>query len=198
MSDRRDFLKTLGAAALVAGAGRPAQAAESMARRFGAAPGASYTDPLVEELANEALNAAKGAGASYADVRFGRYRRQAVNTRERQVTGVSDSESYGIGIRALVNGAWGFASTSEVSRDAVRKTAQEAVRTARAAKRAQRRPVVLAPVTPAKGTWRTPVTTDPVDVPIEEKVALLLAANEAALKVKSVRFASSGGAALRE
>jgi TldD protein len=198
MSDRRDFLKSLGAAALVAGAGRPANAAEAIARRFGAAPGASSTDALVQELATEALDAAKAAGASYADVRFGRYRRQSINTRERQVTGVSDSESYGVGIRALVNGAWGFASTSEVSRDAVRKTAQEAVRTARAAKRAQRRPVVLAPVTPVKGTWRTPVTTDPVDVPIEDKVALLLAANEAALKVKNVRFASSGVAALRE
>jgi TldD protein len=49
-----------------------------------------------------------------------------------------------------------------------------------------------------KGTWRTPVTRDPVDVPIEEKVALLLAANAAAMKVPKVRFATSGMQTLRE
>ncbi|AHG88741.1 peptidase U62 modulator of DNA gyrase [Gemmatirosa kalamazoonensis] len=190
MTDRRDFLKTLGAAALTAG----------VAPRLLAEPPrtAPYTDPAVEELALYALQAAKDAGASYADVRFGRYRRQSVSTRERQVTGVSDSESFGCGIRTLVDGAWGFASTADVSKESLRKTAAESVTTARAAKRVQRRPVVLAPVTPAKGAWKTPVKVDPIDVPIEDKVALLLAANEAALKVKGVRFASTSVSALRE
>ncbi|MBA3340886.1 MAG: hypothetical protein H0T48_03540 [Gemmatimonadaceae bacterium] len=55
----------------------------------------STSDPFVNDLALEALNAAKSAGASYADVRVGRYRRQSIGTRERQITGVSDSESYG-------------------------------------------------------------------------------------------------------
>ena len=49
-----------------------------------------------------------------------------------------------------------------------------------------------------KGTWKTPITRDPLDVPIEEKVALLLAANEAALKVPKVRFVNSGLQLLRE
>jgi TldD protein len=62
----------------------------------------------------------------------------------------------------------------------------------------RRRPVELAPVAAVKGAWRTPVTTDPMDVPIEDKVALLLATNEAALKVKGVRFASTSVSALRE
>jgi TldD protein len=196
MTDRRDFLKTLGAAAIAAGVLPPAEAA---AQRFArAASYASGTDPLVEELAMEALQAARDAGASYADVRFGRYRRQFVSTRERQVTGVSDNESYGVGIRALVNGAWGFAGTQQVTKDAIRATAREAVATARAAKRAQRRPVVLAPVQPVRGSWTTPIRTDPVEVAIEDKVALLIAANEAALKVPNVRFANSSIAALRE
>ena len=191
MADRRDFLKAAGTAA-AAVAILPANAS-ALGRRLqlGAAP-----DP--ETLALAAIDAARAAGAQYADARVGRYRRQSVNTRERQVTNVSDSESFGIGIRALVNGAWGFAATNELTVDAVARTAAEAVRTARAAKRAQRRPVELAPVTPVKGTWRTPVKLDPMDVAIEDKVALLLAANEAALKVANVRFASSGVASLRE
>ena len=194
MTHRREFLKTLGTAAVAAGVARPLEAAAQIAAR----PILRSTEPDIQALAMEALQAARDAGASYADVRFGRFRRQSIRTREQQVTGVDDTESYGVGIRTLVNGAWGFAATNTLASDAVRKTAAESARTARAAKRAQRRPVVLAPVTPVKGTWRTPVRLDPIDVPLEEKVGLLLAANAAALKVKGVRFASSGVSILRE
>ena len=54
---------------------RAAAECSALPRRRCAAPAA---DPLALELANEALNAARGAGASYADVRIGRYRRQIV------------------------------------------------------------------------------------------------------------------------
>ncbi|HYD51843.1 MAG TPA: TldD/PmbA family protein [Gemmatimonadaceae bacterium] len=194
MPHRRDFLRTVGAATAAAAVARPAEAAERLAKRF-ALPSA---EPDLEALAAAALDAARAAGASYADVRFGRYRRQTVGTRERQVTGVNDSESFGVGVRALVDGAWGFASTNKVARDDVARVAQEAARTARAARRAQKRPVVLAPVQGVKGSWTTPIKTDPLQVPIEEKVALLLAANEAALRVKGVRFANASVASLRE
>jgi TldD protein len=194
MTTRRDFLKAAAAASAaaataVAGLGSSARAATLRA---------PASDTFVDDLALEALNAARSAGASYADARIGRYRSQFVSTRERQVTGVNDSESYGVGVRALVGGSWGFAATREMTRDGVQQAAREAVRLARAARSVQRRPVELSPVTPVKGTWRTPITRDPVDVPIEEKVALLLAANEAALKVPKVRFVNSGMALLRE
>jgi TldD protein len=198
MTTRRDFLKT-GAAAAAATLAGPhlLSATEAFADRsmLLAAPGA---DAFALDLAAEALNAAKDAGASYADVRVGRYRRQSVNTRERRITGVADSESYGIGVRALVNGSWGFAATSNMTKDGVVKAAREAARIARAAKAVQKRPVELAAAPAVKGTWMTPITRDPIDVPIEEKVALLFAANEAALKVPGVRFVTSGLQLLRE
>ncbi|MEP6691987.1 MAG: TldD/PmbA family protein [Gemmatimonadaceae bacterium] len=191
-TNRRDFIKTAGAAAALIGA-------ESLlARPSFARITAGGGDASVDDLAMEALNAAKDAGASYADVRIGRYRRQFVGTRERQVTGVSDAESYGIGVRALVGGSWGFAATSTMTKEGVQLVAREAAKIARAARSVQKRPVELAPVLAVKGTWRTPITRDPVDVPIEEKVALLLAANEAALKVPKVRFVNSGLSLLRE
>src|SRR5688572_11715696 len=191
-TNRRDFVKASAALAAITGA-----------RAAFGQPAAGYlpnppSDTAVDDLALEALNAAQAAGASYADARIGRYRRQFVATRERQVTGVNDSESYGIGVRALVQGSWGFASTSTMTKDGITKAAQEAVRLAKAARTAQRRPVVLAPVAAVKGTWKTPITRDPLDVPIEDKVALLLAANEAALKVPKVRFVNSGLQLLRE
>jgi TldD protein len=132
-----------------------------------------------------ALDAARSAGASYADVRISRNRNQSVFTRERRVQGVTDNETFGFGVRVLVNGAWGFAASRDLSRDEVVTVAQQAVAQARANRSALVRPVELAPVRPtATGTWRGPwIETDPFDVPIEDKVALLLEANEAALKV---------------
>jgi TldD protein len=152
----------------------------------------------VIELANEALNVARSSGASYADVRVGRYRRQIIQTRERQVAGVTDEESYGLGIRTLVAGCWGFAATSTMTRPGVQNAAREAITLSRAARTVQRRPVELAPVKAVTGTWMTPVQRDPIDVPLEEKVALLLRSNEAALKLKNVRFVTSALQLLRE
>jgi TldD protein len=159
-----------------------------------AAPG----EPFFDDLALEALNVARAAGASYADARIGRYRRQTIATRERQVSGISDDESFGVGVRALVNGAWGFSATNELTREGVQKAAREAARVAKAARAAQRRPVVLAPVQPVTGTWMTPIVRDPIDVPLADKVALLMATNEAALKVGKIRFVTSGLQLLRE
>ena len=197
---RRDFLKTGAAAAAVLATPRVLSAAESQGLLTSPTPliTAPTAEPYVIELAAEALGAAKDAGASYVDVRIGRYRRQSVNTRERQITGVSDTESYGLGARALVNGSWGFAATSAMTKEGVVKAAREAARIAKAAKAAQKRPVELATTPPVKGTWMTPVKRDPVEVPIEEKVALLFAANEAALKVPGVRFVTSRMQLLRE
>jgi TldD protein len=194
--NRRDFLRTTAAAAAVAG-GRAVTGAP-IAPAFAATTAAPRAEAFVEELALEALNAARDAGASYADARVGRYRRQGINTRERQVTNVSDSESYGLGVRTLVGGSWGFAATSSMTKEGVVAAAREAARLARAARSVQKRAVELAPVAPVKGTWKTPITRDPLDVPIEDKVALLLAANEAALKVPKVRFVNSGLQLLRE
>ena len=66
-------------------------------------------------LADVALNAAKGLGASYADARIGRYLNQYVFTREDKVQNVVNTESFGIGIRVIANGTWGFASTNDVT-----------------------------------------------------------------------------------
>ncbi|HEY4307333.1 MAG TPA: TldD/PmbA family protein [Gemmatimonadaceae bacterium] len=195
-TNRRDFLKTgaVAAAATIAGPSLLHAATLSPPRLIEA----PSTEPFVAELAAEALSAAKDAGASYADVRIGRYRRQTINTRERQITGVSDSESYGLGIRTIVNGAWGFAATNTMTKEGVVKAAREAARLSRAAKSVQKRPIELAPSPVVKGTWMTPVTRDPLEVPIEEKVALLFATNEAALKVPGIRFVNSGLQLLRE
>ncbi len=189
-ANRRDFLKTGAAAALVVAVPRLAVASPQLPSR--------WAEPLADDLMADALAAARDAGATYADVRIGRYRSQNINTRERQITGVSDGESYGMGVRTLVNGAWGFAATSVLTTEGVVKAARESARLSRAASGAQKRPVELAPAPVVTGTWQTPITQDPLEVAIEDKVAMLFAANEAALKVNGIRFVTSGLQLLRE
>ncbi len=146
-----------------------------------------------------ALDTARSAGAQYADVRFSRNRSQNLFTRERRVQGISENDTFGFGVRTLVDGSWGFSASSEVTRDEVMRTARQAVAQARANRAGQLAPVVLAPASPTPdGTWRSPARVDPFDVAVEDKIALLLAANEAALGVKGARFASSSMFFLRE
>ena len=193
--NRRDFLVGTSAAAAAAALGVPRGASALLPTGPLPAPG----DPAIRALAMRALDAAKSDGAQYADVRIAQNRSQFVATRERRVQGLADSETFGAGVRALVGGAWGFAATSDLSPDGVAAAARQAVAQAKANRAAQVRPHQLAPVQPtASGEWKSPIKVDPFDVPVADKVALLIAANEAAMKVKGVRFVNSGMNFLRE
>ncbi|MDQ2930688.1 MAG: TldD/PmbA family protein [Gemmatimonadota bacterium] len=191
---RREFLQLSSAAALSLAAYRlPPQ------YRLASPTSPPLGDPGFKELAMRALDAAKSAGAEYADVRISQNRNQAIQTREHRVQSLSDSETFGFGVRVLVKGAWGFAASRDLSPDEMVRVARQAVAQAQANRAALERPVVLAPVSPtANGTWRGPAEIDPFDVPIEEKVALLLDANAAALKVAGAKFVNSGMFFLRE
>ncbi len=193
---RRQFLKHSAAVAAATAVGaRILSAGDALA----ASPRPTPGDPAVKELMEVALNVAKSGGASYTDVRVAARRQQNVGTRDRIVTGVGDTDTYGIGVRTLVDGSWGFAATSAMTKDAVAKITQAALDQSRSNRPSQLRPVVLAP-TPGNqvGEWKSPVQTDPFTVSIPDKVALLLAANEAAAKVKGVRNVVSAMFFLRE
>ena len=155
-------------------------------------------DPEYRELAMRALDAARRAGAAYADVRIHRNRNQSVSTREQRITGFDDSETFGFGVRVLAGGAWGFAASRDLNLDEVQRVARQAVAQARANASVLRRPVELAPAEPVRdGQWRSPIRQDPFDVPVEEKVAHLLEANAAAMRA-GARFVTSSMFFLRE
>jgi len=133
-------------------------------------------------LAEAALGTAKRLGASYCDVRIGRYLNQAVITREAQVQNITNRESSGIGIRVIVNGAWGFAATHQQTPAAVKTAVEQAAAIARANASVQTRPVQLAPVQGVgEVSWKTPLRKNAMAVPIQDKVDLLLSLNAAAL-----------------
>lgn len=150
-------------------------------------------------LAMLALDAANSAGAEYADVRINANRTQGIFTREDRVQGLVDNETFGFGVRVMVEGTWGFAASMNTTDDEMARVAREAVAQARANRVAQRRPVVLAPTEVYQDVeWQSPIEIDPFEISVEEKAELLLAANAAALTVSGARFCNSRLFFLRE
>jgi len=141
-----------------------------------------FDTKLKKELADIVLNTAKSKGASYADVRIGRYLRQYINTREHAVENIANTESYGIGIRVIANGSWGFAATNSMDKNSIIKATESAIAIAKVNARLLSEPVQLAP---QKGygevSWKTPIEKNGFEIPIKEKVDLLMAVNDAAL-----------------
>lgn len=194
MTRRRDFLRTSGLAAGALAVGGPLHAMSGMRPDlFDATPGA---EPAIQgttrALMMSAIDAARAAGASFSDVRIGRYRQNFVVTREQQIIQVVDTDSMGCGVRALVDGTWGFAATRVMTTDGVVEAAREAAAIARANRIARDRPIVMAP-SPAYTdvTWKSAYTIDPWTIPIEQKADLLLKANAEGMKAKNVKFVSS-------
>jgi TldD protein len=165
----------------------------------------------VNELAEHAIDAAVGSGAGYADARIVVRRAQNVSTKNGQVDTVSDAETEGIGVRVLVDGAWGFAGDPRLSNEGARDAALRAVSFARASATSARRPVELVSAAAETGEYRAPVEEDPIEVPLERKIELCLRAEEGMRRPEvkiteaSVRaqrelrvFASSEGARIRQ
>jgi TldD protein len=131
----------------------------------------------VRDLCAAAVDVATGAGAEYADARAVVRRSQRISTKNGRVEQLTDTESEGIGVRVLVNGAWGFACDHRLTADGARDAALRACAFARATGGRGKR--ALAPVDARTGTYRTSFERDPFSVSIADKVAHCLRAEEA-------------------
>src|SRR5256712_10460801 len=133
-----------------------------------------------DTLAALAISRAKKLGASYADIRINRYRHESIFAREQLVQNVSRTQSFGFGVRVLVNGAWGFAASHRVTPESVRRLTAQAVDIARANAVYQRRPIQMVPAAKVVASWKSAFDKDPFEVPLESKVEFLLKLNQAA------------------
>ena len=138
---------------------------------------------MKKRMVDVALNTAKSKGATYTDVRIGRNLNQFVITRENKVENVVDTESYGMGIRVIANGCWGFAATDKLDNDSIAKATLTAIAIAKENARIQTEPVQLVA---QKGygevSWKTPLEINAFEVPLKDKTDLLLSVNDAAMK----------------
>jgi TldD protein len=160
MTTRRAFLKTgATAATLAAVASAPRPLLAQLGRRS-PEPVPPPDDPRLKELATRAIEAARSAGAVYADARL-----THVCQRELTIGTIMESELLTVGVRALVSGYWGFASGPVWSPDEMARLGREACHQAKANTLGKVRTVDLAPVTlVSDGHWMTPVKIDPFEV----------------------------------
>ncbi|HEU0130217.1 MAG TPA: TldD/PmbA family protein [Mycobacteriales bacterium] len=138
------------------------------------------------EWADAALAAARAAGAGFADVRVVEELAESVDVRDDRVEGVSRTTSRGVGIRVLVDGAWGFAATNDPS--GLRAAAERAVEIARASAPLRGEPVRLDDSERPAGTYVTPHGRNPFEVPLAEKIDLLLATAAAGREAPGIAY----------
>ncbi|HMC37005.1 MAG TPA: DNA gyrase modulator, partial [Actinomycetota bacterium] len=143
------------------------------------------------EIAQHAVDAARKAGADYADSRFASEEAESLTVKNQEMEGIDRSYSQGVGIRVLVNGYWGFAATARTEEAEIDRTAALAVSIARAASRLAMDPIRLAPVEPVTDRWSSPFQQDPFAVPLDEKVTLLMEASRGMQQVQGVSFAEA-------
>ncbi len=208
-SSRRSFLVTTGLAS--AGALLPGSRAwASPAFREPAADSAPSAAPQTEAtlavsrlladeaLAKRAVEVAEKAGATYADARLVLWARERIGVRDDHISGVGSGDEYGIGVRVLADGAWGFAASSQLDRRSVEGLAKSAVAMAQRNGRLRRSPIELAPTPVVTGTWVAPFEVDPFTIPLKDKAEMLLGAAQAALGVPGIAHVSASLTIVRE
>jgi TldD protein len=126
-----------------------------------------------KDLASWALDTAAQRGATYADVRVVQDRSRALATKNGKIGNASDSQSLGFSVRVIVNGAWGFAASAEMSRGSVEATAARAVDIAKASATVKQSEVRLVPEQVVTADWTTPYKVDPFTISVEQNLALL-------------------------
>jgi TldD protein len=144
---------------------------------------------MMKDWGAQALETAKRRGAKYADARVMDIRHRDISTKNGEVGNLAESESLGIGIRVIADGAWGFSSTDRLTREGIDACAAETVAIAKASALAKHENVSLAPENAYVDTWQNPFLKDPFRIPVESQIALLLAADKEMRRVKGITLA---------
>jgi TldD protein len=129
----------------------------------------------MKDVALRALDAVVRRGVAYADVRAIDSRDREITTKNGKPAHVDSGESFGIGVRVLAFGCWGFAATDDLSNEGIGACAALAVEIARSGTAARKHDVVLAPEERHEAAWVSPINVDPFAIPIDRQLATLLA-----------------------
>ena len=152
----------------------------------------------MDQLLLSTLDTAKVKGAEYADIRAVETSQERFVVRNGAVETITRDESTGFGVRVLINGAWGFASSPEITADNLNKTTALAIQIAKASASHNRNTVDLGPAVTSKGTYITPIEIDPFKIPLDQKIDLLLESDKSMASVKKIRSRLSSLVFIRE
>jgi TldD protein len=145
----------------------------------------------MQAFALNTLDLAVQEGATYADVRLVQRRTESLSVKNGQPDRAATAEDAGFGIRILVGGAWGFAASSEFTSQSAAATVKRALAIARASAQVQTEPLILPSRPGEEGSYATILEQDPFAVPLESRLALLVACCEAMQLRTAVRVAQA-------
>ena len=141
----------------------------------------------MDDLVSRALDLSEVQGASYADIRIVRTSQERISVRSGVVDTLSFDESLGFGVRVLVNGCWGFASSHDITSKEVDRVTALAVNIAKASATLSKGAVNLGPPVTSRGIYTTPIEEDPFTISTDHKLALLMDADQRMASVKGIR-----------
>jgi TldD protein len=152
----------------------------------------------VKELIERALDAAERGGAGYADVRVAERETEGLTVKNGALEAATSNVSAGFGVRVLVDGAWGFSSSSHLEPEEAERVTREALEIARASATNGGEGVELDGTPPITDTYRTPVDEDPFAVSLDDKLRILMDADAAMARVAGVAIREGNLSAGRE
>jgi TldD protein len=141
----------------------------------------------MKSLMNRVLELADQKGAQYTDIRIVDNLTETITMKNGVPETINQSQSTGFGVRTLVDGAWGFASSDTLSSKEIDRVTMLAVETAFASALVPGERIDLGAAVTSQGSYRTPVQTDPFNISLEEKLGLLLAADAEMRRAAGVR-----------
>ena len=147
---------------------------------------------------DKAINVAQLSGASYADIRIVETKREFIEIKNGGLGGLTNLTSIGFGVRVLVDGAWGFASSADLSSSEVERVSKLACETAKASSLVMNNPVSLSTEKIYHDFWQTPFQIDPFKVHIDDKLKLLYEIDSILRKDEKIYATSSSMDFFRE
>ena len=153
----------------------------------------------MEDLLSRAMSLAAVRNAQYADIRAVHNETESLVVKNGVVESITLNDSVGFGVRILVDGAWGFASSQSFAPKEVDRITDQAFKIARASAQVSSGvPVNLGPPITSQGRYETPIEIDPLSIPIEKKIDLLMEVDGIMKGVEGVKVRRGNLVAIRE
>lgn len=127
----------------------------------------------MKEITKAAIETSQAEGASYADIRIVTIKDESAVMKNASIDTLAFRKIYGMGVRVIADGGWGFAGSYNVTKDEAKKIAKLAVRIAKASGSTRKKPVQLVDEKPVEDDYSTKVQKNPFEIPTEEKVGIL-------------------------
>jgi TldD protein len=132
---------------------------------------------VLSDFAQYALKEAQRRGASYADIRISEILNENLTVRNGEPESANLTHAKGFGVRVIVDGGWGFTGSVDIEKKEVTEVVDKDIRIGRASALLKRKKAKLCFENPRKDKYTTRVKKNPFEIPLEDKLSVLVQAS---------------------